>query len=369
MSGGEQFYSPDYFTARERFRDAVTRNKGRLDSLELDAKGPGNETLTIDIGWFGPGDAKRVLVHSSGLHGVEGFAGSAIQLSWLDHGPPRHSPDGATMLVHTLNPYGFAWLRRVNENNVDLNRNFSDEFEDPAELRSAYAKLDWYLNPASAEERGLFYPSTAWIILRYGIDDVRRAVGAGQHFTPKGLFYGGARMEQGPALYQEYVKKNLSSAVHIVGVDVHTGLGDYAEDTLLVDASEQRMKVNMRMHKAYGDRMQLLDLEGIAYTVHGAHHNMYYRLFRQSDIYFAGQEFGTIKSIPVLAALRAENRWHQYGSGALDHPSKKRLLEAFCPSDSTWRARVVEHGHDVLLKAAALAFDQPLPQSATPLAA
>jgi hypothetical protein len=28
--------------------------------------------------------------------------------------------------VHALNPFGFAWLRRVNEYNVDLNRNFQD---------------------------------------------------------------------------------------------------------------------------------------------------------------------------------------------------------------------------------------------------
>jgi hypothetical protein len=30
------------------------------------------------------------------------------------------------MLIHALNPFGFAWLRRVNEANVDLNRNFQD---------------------------------------------------------------------------------------------------------------------------------------------------------------------------------------------------------------------------------------------------
>ena len=35
--------------------------------------------------------------------------------------------DVAIVLVHALNPFGFAWRRRWNENNVDLNRNFLDD--------------------------------------------------------------------------------------------------------------------------------------------------------------------------------------------------------------------------------------------------
>ena len=89
----------------------------------LDAKGPNGEDLSIDIGWFGSPQPRRAFVHSSGLHGVEGFAGSAIQLQWLtgNYQPPD---DGAVVIVHVMNPFGMVWLRRVNENNVDLNYNF-----------------------------------------------------------------------------------------------------------------------------------------------------------------------------------------------------------------------------------------------------
>ncbi len=34
--------------------------------------------------------------------------------------------DLAVVLIHAINPYGFAWIRRVNEDNVDLNRNCID---------------------------------------------------------------------------------------------------------------------------------------------------------------------------------------------------------------------------------------------------
>jgi hypothetical protein len=68
-------------------------------------------------------DPSRALIHSSGLHGVEGFAGSAIRLALLEQ-LPSISSDGAILVLHALNPYGMAWFRHVNVNNVNLNRNF-----------------------------------------------------------------------------------------------------------------------------------------------------------------------------------------------------------------------------------------------------
>ena len=83
----------------------VDRAGGRLEVLPLDAMGPGNEALGIDIGWFGAPESRRVVLHSSGLHGVEGFAGSAIQIQTLRE-LPRIPQGTALILVHTLNPYG-----------------------------------------------------------------------------------------------------------------------------------------------------------------------------------------------------------------------------------------------------------------------
>src|SRR6266566_8058396 len=123
MTLSERFFSPDYFAARDRFRELVRTGGGRLETISIDAKGPKSEDLSIDIAWFGVASPRQVLLHSSGVHGVEGFAGSAIQLQLLSD-LPRLSKDSALVIVHVLNPYGMAWLRRFNENNVDLNRNF-----------------------------------------------------------------------------------------------------------------------------------------------------------------------------------------------------------------------------------------------------
>ena len=84
------------------------------------------EALAIDSAYVGKPRAARLLVLSSGIHGVEGYFGSAVQLAWLDalaHRAP--TVETGVLLIHAINPYGFAWRRRWNENNVDLNRNCS----------------------------------------------------------------------------------------------------------------------------------------------------------------------------------------------------------------------------------------------------
>ena len=137
-----KYFSPNYVTARTQFRNAVEKADGRLNALQLDAKGPNGEDLTIDIAWFGAEKPKRVLVHSSGLHGVEAFAGSAIQLQWLDEGIPSMPEDSALVMVHVLNPFGMSWLRRFNENGVDLNRNFLGAGETYEGAPEGYDLLD-----------------------------------------------------------------------------------------------------------------------------------------------------------------------------------------------------------------------------------
>jgi len=91
--------------------------------MSLSERGPANEELTIDIARLGCPDPHRAVLHVSGIHGVEGVAGSAIQVKILQN-VPQPARDGALIFVYILDPYGMPWLRKYNETNVDLNRNF-----------------------------------------------------------------------------------------------------------------------------------------------------------------------------------------------------------------------------------------------------
>ena len=339
------YFSSDYFTARDRFREAAKSAGGRLIALTLAAKGPGNEALTIDIAWFGSAEPRRVLLHSSGIHGVEGFAGSAIQLQALEK-LPSLSADTAAIFVHALNPYGMAWLRRVNENNVDLNRNFCT-----AGCHSGsppmYASLNSFLNPPKPLGFDFYTLKAAGMILRHGMTALKQSVAGGQYEFPKGLFFGGRQTEDGPAQYENFLKEHVTAAESVTVIDVHTGLGKFAQDSLLVEPVDLNA-----LRARFGGRITPLQPDqGAAYRIQGGLESMIFRVFTRRRPIFIGQEFGTYSSANVLHALREENRWHHYGKGTLDHRTKRILKETFCPADDSWREAVLKRGENVIMQA------------------
>ncbi|MFM8989295.1 MAG: DUF2817 domain-containing protein, partial [Alphaproteobacteria bacterium] len=90
-------------------------------------RGPAGERLFCDVARLGPARAARALVTMSATHGVEGHCGSGAQVATLREGLLRDLPrDTCAVAIHAINPHGFAWSRRVTEDNVDLNRNFVD---------------------------------------------------------------------------------------------------------------------------------------------------------------------------------------------------------------------------------------------------
>lgn len=351
-----EFFSPDYATARGRFRAAALRAGAALDTLPLAARGPRDEALTIDIAWLGARQPRRVLLHLSGVHGVEAFAGSAAQLALLAAPPPLPA-DGALVLLHVLNPYGMAWLRRANEHNVDLNRNFHVDNGIWTGAPPLYKRLDALLNPASPPSRDAFALRLAAAGWRHGVQAVRQAIAHGQHRYPRGLFYGGAELQPGPRLFIDWLQKRLGGAEALFAIDMHTGLGPHGKDTLIREpgvgsASAETLQAALDRPLSGGNAAPA------AYTVRGSLGAALPGLLPQTRLEFVLQEIGTWPALRVISALRDENRWHHYGDGGLDHPSKRRLLEALCPAADDWREAAVMHGHDLVYRAACWTFGE-----------
>lgn len=115
-AGAEIFFSDSYYHARALFRTHAEAAEITLFALPLD--GYEHLDLTIDMAVV-EGAKDRVLVHVSGTHGVEGFAGSAIQSALLER-RKRASPGKSNaetlqptvIFVHALNPYGFSQVCR-----------------------------------------------------------------------------------------------------------------------------------------------------------------------------------------------------------------------------------------------------------------
>ncbi|HYH41248.1 MAG TPA: DUF2817 domain-containing protein [Burkholderiales bacterium] len=352
----EDYFSPDYATARARFRDAANDVGAALHAIALPAKGPRDEALYIDIAWLGSANPRNVFLHTTGVHGVEAFTGSAVQLALLEAAPLPGNQD-ALILVHVLNPYGMAWLRRTNENNVDLNRNFLVNGERWSGAPELYRTLDPLLNPPSAPSHDAFRARAAAAVLRHGFHRVKQAVAEGQYEFPRGLFFGGDSLQPGPKLYSEWLRSHLAHAQYVCSLDLHTGLGRSGTDTVMPDGH-----ANVTPPPVLGDALcrEFVEVTGpsVAYTVRGGLGGALQHILPDADIDFVLQEIGTRAPLAVLHALREENRWHFFGDASIVHPAKQRLKEALCPAARKWRRRAVALGLELALAAARWTFSR-----------
>ncbi|HUU72920.1 MAG TPA: DUF2817 domain-containing protein [Burkholderiales bacterium] len=341
---GNDYFSKTYAIARSRFIASACAAGATMDEVSLDAMGPAGTPLAIEIAWFGAERPSRVVIHSSGIHGVEGFAGSAVQLALLDS-PLDIPQDAALIMVHCLNPYGMAWLRRVNEHNVDLNRNFILDVEERSGVADTYRALNSLLNPARLPAGpDLFYPRAIRCILKYGMPALRQGVAEGQYEYPEGLFYGGTEFEQGPLLYLGWLSLRLRSVSRVIAVDVHTGLGKWGEEALYLRSGRDQPDEATRLGAELGRTLVTDAVAHGAYEIRGMLSDVFGMLEPAPDWSFILQEFGTYPGLRVINALRQENYWHHHGNVGPEHSSKQNLKRMLAPENGAWRTSVVDRG-------------------------
>jgi hypothetical protein len=347
-------FSTDYGTARERFRAAAQRLDWRLEAHPIEAVGPSGEELTIDVACSATEEADNVLVISSGLHGVEGFFGSAVQTALLEQWASSARPPVRCVFLHALNPYGFAWIRRPNEDNVDLNRNFLLPGEPFAGAPEGYARLESFLNPRRPPSRWELYTLKAlWLIARHGVFTLKQAIAAGQYDFPSGLFFGGASPSQTQLLLAEQMPRWLKGSKRVVHLDFHTGLGPMASWKLLIDYPLTSGQRNWLATTFGPDSFEESDPRGVGFDARGGFGQ--WCVFHQlaPENMFACAEFGTYSPIKVLAGLRAENQAHHWSkhSSARSVAVKENLKELFCPASPDWRSVVIERSLDIVERA------------------
>ena len=142
--------------------------------------------------------------------------------------------DLAIVLVHAINPYGFAWIRRVNEDNVDLNRNCID-FTAGVPENPGYDQLAAALVPPSWDEAT--QQATGGRLLEFatehGFDALQAAVSMGQYRHPAGIFYGGSNPVWSQRTLETIARGALTGAQRTAILDLHTGLGPFGVGELI----------------------------------------------------------------------------------------------------------------------------------------
>ena len=352
----EQYFSANYANAKARFIQAAKAAGG--ETLTYGLRNTPDTDLTIDVAIIGAKDARKTLVITSGVHGVEGFFGSAVQLAWLNAVANGAQRAGVrTVLVHAVNPYGFQQLRRTNENNIDLNRNFPHTGNSYSGAPTGYNLHNRFLNPETPPAKIDFFKlQAAWKIWRYGMASLKESVASGQYRYPNGLFYGGASAAESTTIVTDNYHRWINGSNKVVHIDFHSGLGNYADYKLLISEGQNteayRTAVNIFGHQVVEVQN---DSSGTAYPVSGMFGVWCQQQSTAFQYQFLGAEFGTYDVLRVLKALRVENQAHRFSTlGGADYQSAKQaLLECFCPADSDWRQKVIRGGLDVLKKAGA----------------
>ncbi len=338
-------FSESYAEARTKFCGAAATAGGALRSwLNPHARGPAGELLYLDTALFGPADAPNMLVLISSTHGVEGHCGSGAQISWLATGGAARLPgDTGALLVHAINPYGFAWTRRVNEDNVDLNRNFVDHDK-------AYPKNDGYLaiadavlprdwNESSKAETQRTFDAYAQ---KHGAFGLQGALSGGQYSHPDGIFFGGHRQTWSNRTIRAIARQELGRARSVAVIDFHTGLGPFGHGELIC-AVPPSSKSFPRARAWYGD--ELTSPEGGTSTsaiVVGIMTDAFPQELPDAQVTPVAIEYGTYAVPEVLGAVRADNWLHHRGDlkSPLGRELKADMKERFFPAGDKWREMV-----------------------------
>ncbi|DBA04485.1 TPA: hypothetical protein N0F65_010081 [Lagenidium giganteum] len=353
----EQHYSDSYATARALFRARARAANAELHALPLSLP---DLDLTVDVAVL-RGSKENVLLHLSGTHGVEGFAGSAIQSALLKEYATR-KPAATVVFVHAVNPYGFAMLRRFNERNVDLNRNFLTpaEFKERAAMdpnHFGYMDVSDILNPKDIT--GSFWLRAARLLMTHSFATVKRGIVSGNYHFPKTVYYGGAEQEESLVLIQQFLRQHLDLAAvkRVTVVDVHTGLGAPGQDTLMIGPSTSSQDDAKATYSSSvsAKRLALIgdSSNGVSEGYDGATGFVvdgFARMFGDDATKRLAvvQEFGTTPGVFVLKATMEENVMFQRGHGGARLPYASKLRDVFyLHRSASWKRSVVERGQAV----------------------
>jgi Protein of unknown function (DUF2817) len=349
-------FSPDYLTARNRFREAATALGAKLEAHPIDLSAPNGDILTIDAAILGSTNPQQVTIVSSGLHGVEGFFGSAVQQVWMNRELLMQTlpPETSLVLLHALNPYGFAWRRRCNEDNADLNRNFLLPGEEFQGSPKRYAHFDRFFNPPSSPSlQEPFRLKAIALLLRYGLATLKETLPVGQYDFPKGLFFGGNHPSKTQDILAANLPRWIGNAHRVLHLDLHTGLGQRGTYKLLLGQSTPPERVQWFTQQFGADVVEISQPSGTSYRTRGSLGAWCRAKFSHYRYDFALAEFGTYPMLTVLEALRAENRAHWWAKpdSMVWERSKRRLVEAFAPADRSWRETVMVRGLELIDRA------------------
>jgi len=359
MIGVAQAFAGSYARARVQFLEAAATAGLALQSHVHPLPGREGETLALDVARDGPQNAERLLIVSSGCHGVEGFCGSGVQVfalhdpAWRDH---ARAQGVAVLYLHALNPYGFSHLRRATHENVDLNRNFPD-FSRPLPVNEAYREIAHLLIPETWPPDAANQAAVDHFVATRGEAALQAAITRGQHEFPQGLYFGGTAPTWSHLALRQVLREQGRQAARIAWIDLHTGLGPSGHGERIHAGGDDAAAL-ARARRWWGG--------GGATPVTSLHDGSSSSAFLTGQMWSAidgecpqaettgiALEYGTLPVREVLQALRAEQwlRLHPEAAPALAEAIRAQMRAAFYTDTDAWKGQVIAQARQALFQA------------------
>jgi hypothetical protein len=352
-------FSATYAQARVKFLEAAASAGLKIESHGHPLKGRDGEALAMDVALAGDAGAESLLVVSSGCHGVEGYCGSGVQVhalhdrEWLDHAAQQGV---AVLFIHALNPYGFSHLRRVTQENVDLNRNFQD-FSAPLPVNGAYAELHALLLPKHWPPDAANVAAIGKYLQDNGMPRFQAGVTQGQHAFADGLFFGGVAPTWSNSTLREVLRRNARQARHIGWIDLHTGLGPSGHGERILACRDDAAALQRARQWWDGGGAtpvtSFYDGSSTSARLTGLMFNAVYEECPQADYTGIALEYGTLSLPEMILALRAE-QWlqrHPEAPADLAVAIKQQMLDAFYVNTDAWKGQIVSQARQAMFQA------------------
>ncbi|WDP87043.1 MAG: DUF2817 domain-containing protein [Desulfobacter sp.] len=338
----------------------------QINALKLAS--PSQPGLTIDYCHIpAQKNPKRLLLLTSGIHGVEGFVGSAVQQMFMDQILDRVNLDETgILLIHGINPYGFKNRRRVTENNIDLNRNCSVDKALYESVNKGYTDLTPWLNPQ--KKVGLkSIPNLFFFVRALGqMASLRQAILQGQYQFETGIYFGGKHLDSPITAVTPLIREMAAPYDTIFCIDLHTGYGERGTLHLFPSPMEEgpvKQKIQT-LFKGYsidwGDDKDFYTVTGDFTAYVGA-------IMPEKTHLPMALEFGTLNSQTTFGAVRSlqnvilENQGTHFGYES-EHERitvQTRFLEGYYPSSLAWRTQAIQDARMVLSQAVAVYSAMP----------
>jgi len=359
------YFYESYDENRDRFVNLSLSLKNQFKGVEISRRlvpSKVDTDLSIDTVYI-PAQRKpeKIIIMTSGVHGIEGFTGSAIQRYFMREVLDSNELEGiGVLIIHAVNPYGYKYGRRVSENNIDMNRNFDVGIGLFEEKNEYYAKVDKLLNPqkratAGFFENGVFFIRTAGHILKYSMKTLRVSILKGQYEFMHGIFYGGNDFESQKQWLEDLILEKVKDYKYIFVIDIHTGYGQRGKLHILPGNvhDTERNTLLEKMFEGYK-----LDRPGKKFIAVKGGFRDYVGNLISSEKKYTGTlfEFGTLDSHKLAGAIRSlhntilENQGfhHGYKNEKKEKRIKVRFREMFFPSSEIWRSKIMEQAGNIL---------------------